>query len=63
MAEPRRRQILDVSPAQAPCKRLSSSTPAVRLRGDHADAAIELAARIPAARIGGAVEVRPVKEQ
>jgi hypothetical protein len=27
------------------------------------DAAIELAARIPAARMGGAVEVRPVKEQ
>ena len=30
---------------------------------DDLDAAIELAARIPAARIGGAVEVRPVKEQ
>jgi hypothetical protein len=27
------------------------------------DAAIELASRIPAARMGGAVEVRPVKEQ
>jgi hypothetical protein len=26
------------------------------------DAAIELAARIPAARLGGAVEIRPVKE-
>jgi len=26
------------------------------------DAAIELAARIPAARLGGAIEVRPVKE-
>jgi hypothetical protein len=26
------------------------------------DAAIELAARIPAARLGGAVEVRPIKE-
>jgi hypothetical protein len=26
------------------------------------DAAIELAARIPAARMGGAVEVRPIKE-
>jgi hypothetical protein len=26
------------------------------------DAAIELAARIPAARLGGAVEVRPLKE-
>jgi hypothetical protein len=29
---------------------------------DNLDAAIELAARIPAARLGGAVEVRPVKE-
>jgi hypothetical protein len=28
---------------------------------DNLDAAIELAARIPAARMGGAVEVRPVK--
>jgi hypothetical protein len=27
------------------------------------DAAIELAARIPAARLGGAIEIRPVKEQ
>jgi hypothetical protein len=27
------------------------------------DAAIELAARIPAARLGGAIEVRPLKEQ
>lgn len=27
------------------------------------DAAIELAARIPAARLGGAVEVRPVVER
>jgi hypothetical protein len=27
------------------------------------DAAIELASRIPAARLGGAVEVRPLKEQ
>ena len=27
------------------------------------DAALELAARIPAARLGGAVEVRPLKEQ
>jgi hypothetical protein len=26
------------------------------------DAAIELAARIPAARLGGAVEIRPIKE-
>jgi hypothetical protein len=30
---------------------------------DDLDAAIELAARIPAARLGGAVEVRPLKEQ
>jgi hypothetical protein len=29
---------------------------------DDLDAAIELASRIPAARMGGAVEVRPVKE-
>jgi hypothetical protein len=29
---------------------------------DDLDAAIDLAARIPAARLGGAVEVRPVKE-
>ena len=29
---------------------------------DDLDAAIELAARIPAARYGGAIEVRPVKE-
>ena len=29
---------------------------------DDLDAAIELAARIPASRLGGAVEVRPVKE-
>jgi hypothetical protein len=29
---------------------------------DHLDAAIELAARIPAARLGGAIEVRPVME-
>jgi hypothetical protein len=28
---------------------------------DNLDAAIELASRIPAARLGGAVEVRPVK--
>ncbi len=26
------------------------------------DAAIELAARIPAARLGGAIEVRPIEE-
>ena len=30
---------------------------------DNLDAAIELAARIPAARLGGAVEVRPLVEQ
>jgi len=30
--------------------------------GDDLDAAIEVASRIPAARLGGAVEVRPVKE-
>jgi hypothetical protein len=29
---------------------------------DDLDAAIELAARIPAARLGGAVEVRPLKD-
>ena len=29
---------------------------------DEIDAAIELAARIPAARMGGSVEIRPVKE-
>jgi hypothetical protein len=28
---------------------------------DNLDAAIELAARIPAARLGGAIEVRPIK--
>jgi hypothetical protein len=32
------------------------------LEADDLDAAIALAARIPAARMGGAVEVRPVKE-
>ena len=30
--------------------------------GDDLDAAIELAARVPAARMGGAVEVRPIVE-
>jgi hypothetical protein len=30
--------------------------------GDDLDAAIEVALRIPAARMGGAVEIRPVKE-
>jgi hypothetical protein len=30
---------------------------------DDLDAAIELASRIPAARMGGAVEVRPIAEQ
>jgi hypothetical protein len=29
---------------------------------DDLDAAIELAARVPAARLGGAVEVRPIQE-
>jgi hypothetical protein len=29
---------------------------------DDLDAAIELAAKIPAARLGGAVEVRPTKQ-
>jgi hypothetical protein len=32
------------------------------LEAENLDAAIELASRIPAARLGGAVEVRPVKE-
>ena len=32
------------------------------LEADDLDAAIELAARIPAARMGGAVEVRPIAE-
>ena len=31
------------------------------LEADDLDAAIELAARIPAARLGGAIEVRPLK--
>jgi hypothetical protein len=30
---------------------------------DDIDAAIELAARIPAARMGGAIEVRPIVER
>jgi hypothetical protein len=30
------------------------------LEADHLDAAIELAAKIPAARMGGAIEVRPI---
>jgi hypothetical protein len=30
---------------------------------DDLDAAIELASRIPAARLGGGIEIRPVKEQ
>jgi hypothetical protein len=33
------------------------------LDADDLDAAIELAARIPAARLGGAVEVRPIVER
>ena len=32
------------------------------LETDDPDAAVELAARIPAARMGGAVEVRPVMD-
>jgi hypothetical protein len=31
-------------------------------QADDLDAAIELAARIPAARMGGAIEIRPVVE-
>ncbi|HZO98427.1 MAG TPA: YciI family protein [Gaiellaceae bacterium] len=33
------------------------------LEADNLDVALELAARIPAARLGGAVEVRPVVER
>jgi hypothetical protein len=33
------------------------------VEADDLDSAIELAARIPAARLGGAVEVRPLMEQ
>ena len=33
------------------------------VEADDLDAALELAARIPAARMGGAVEVRPVVER
>jgi hypothetical protein len=33
------------------------------LEADDLDAALEIAARIPAARLGGAVEVRPVVER
>jgi hypothetical protein len=33
------------------------------LEADDLDAAIELAARIPAARMGGAIEVRPIAER
>jgi hypothetical protein len=32
------------------------------LEADDLDAAIKLAARVPAARMGGAVEIRPLKE-
>ena len=32
------------------------------LEADDLDAAIELASRIPAARLGGAIEVRPIRE-
>jgi hypothetical protein len=34
----------------------------VLFEADDLDAAIELAARIPAARLGGAIEVRPIME-
>jgi len=34
----------------------------LHFEGDDLDAAIELAARIPAASMGGAIEVRPIKE-
>jgi hypothetical protein len=34
----------------------------VVFEGESLDAAVELAARIPAARLGGAIEVRPVVE-
>ena len=33
------------------------------LEADHLDAALEVAAKIPAARMGGAVEVRPIVER
>ncbi len=33
------------------------------VQADHLDAALDLAARIPAARMGGAVEVRPLVER
>jgi hypothetical protein len=33
------------------------------LEADDLDAAIELASRIPAARLGGAIEIRPLREQ
>ena len=33
------------------------------LEAEHLDAAIELASRIPAARMGGSVEIRPVVER
>ena len=35
----------------------------LHFEADDLDAAIELAARIPAARLGGAVEVRPIVER
>jgi hypothetical protein len=34
--------------------------PLARLEADHLDEAIELAARFPPARLGGAIEVRPL---
>lgn len=33
------------------------------LEAEHLDAAIELASRIPAARMGGSVEIRPIVER
>jgi hypothetical protein len=33
------------------------------LEAEHLDQAIELAARIPAARMGGSIEIRPIVEQ
>ncbi len=35
----------------------------MRVEADDLDAAIELASRIPAARMGGAIEVRPIVER
>jgi hypothetical protein len=35
----------------------------ILVEADELDAALEIAARIPAARLGGAIEVRPVVER